>query len=103
MIEHDDYSQYFIAVEKNLMLESTNIATALFLLLASHYVFNLSYHTKASEFFIFMQEKIAKIPSDDSNTKTTKKSPIAQSHVRGIAQYYRTMTADVGIIDESMD
>ena len=38
-----------------------------------------------------MQEKIAKIPSDDSNTKTTKKSAIAQSHVRGIAQYYQTI------------
>lgn len=56
VIEQDDYDQYFLAIEQTLMLKSRDIATALFLLLASHYVFNLSYHSKSADFLIFVQE-----------------------------------------------
>ena len=63
VIEQDDYDQYFLAIEQTPMLESRNVATALFLLLATHYVFNLSYHSKSADFLIFVQERIAKIPS----------------------------------------
>jgi len=38
------------------MLECTEVETAIFVLLASHYVFNLSYHTKATYCFIFERE-----------------------------------------------
>jgi len=39
-------------------MESTNVATALFYLVASHYVFNLSYHDKIQEVLRFIQEKV---------------------------------------------
>ena len=39
-IERDEYFQYMIAVEQSLMLECTEIATAIFMMLACHYVFN---------------------------------------------------------------
>ena len=59
-IERDEYFQYMIAVEQSLMLDCTEISTALFLLLATHYVFNLSYHVKAERFMtielFFVQE-----------------------------------------------
>ena len=61
--EHEDYSQYFIPDEQVIMLERTDLVSALFLLLAIHYVFNLSYLTKGAELLMFIQEKFAKIPT----------------------------------------
>ena len=61
-----------IAVEQSLILDCTEVSTALFLLLATHYVFNPSYQGKAEEFLMFIQEKVAKIASD----KHTKRRPV---------------------------
>ena len=68
-IDHDEYVQYYIALEQTLILESTDITTALFLLLAAHYIFNLSNHTKVHELLRFLQEKAAEIPSDENAQK----------------------------------
>ena len=97
VIEQDDYDQYFLAIEQMLMLESRNVATALFLLLASHYVFNLSYHSKSADFLIFVQERIAKIPSftASSQKKRKEKSPVSLSHVNGITRIYDSLKEDV--------
>ena len=108
VIEGDEYDQYFIAVEQTLMLECRDIATALFLLLASHYVFNLSYHTKCTDFLIFIQEKVAKIPSvtsadsDSKHKKRKEKSPVALSHTNGIARSYDSLK-DVSSNHSDMD
>ena len=85
-ITHDDYNQYFIAVEKGMYMESTDIATAVFLLLGSHYVFNLSYHVKVFEVLRFLQEKVGGIPSDRKMKFT--KSAVASSHSCGIVAVY---------------
>ena len=85
-ITHDDYNQYFIAVEKGMYMESTDIATAVFLLLGTHYVFNLSYHAKVFEVMRFVQEKVGGIPSD-RKTKHMK-SAVASSHLCGIVAVY---------------
>lgn len=90
-IERDEYYQYMIAVEQSLILDCTEITTALFLLLATHYVFNLSYHMKADEFFTFIQEKIAKIAID----KEAKKRPVAATHVNEISSIYETLKENV--------
>jgi len=39
-------------------METTDVASALFCLIASHYVFNLSYHPKIFEILRFIQEKV---------------------------------------------
>lgn len=49
VIQHDDYDQYFIAVEQTLMMETTDVATVIFLMLGSHYIFNLNYHPKVND------------------------------------------------------
>ena len=61
-----------------------NIATTVFLLIASHYVFNLSYHSKVYELLIFIQEKIGRIPSCSKK----KSTPIMQSHISGIVRIH---------------
>ena len=87
-IEKDEYYQYRISIESHLVLETTEFETALFVLLGSHYVLNLSYHEKAVEFFLFVQEKIAKISSDD---KKKKKSSVAVVHVSGLCREYNNL------------
>ena len=88
------------------MLETTNLASALFLLLAAHYVFNLSYHTKAAEVLTFIQEKFAKIPTVvfDSKHKGLKdKSPVASSHIIGIVRCYESLKEECIGADHDID
>ena len=80
-----------IAVEQSLILDSTKISTALFLLLTTHYVFNLSYQVKAEEFLMFIQEKLAKIASD----KQIKKRPVEDIHVTEITSIYEHLKENV--------
>jgi len=63
VITHDEYEQYFIAIEQKLYFESTDLATAVFFLLGCHYVLNLSYHQKLADLLRFYQEKVAGIAS----------------------------------------
>lgn len=89
MIVHDDYNQYYITVEKALCMECTDMATALFFLIASHYIFNLSYHPKVYEVLRFVQEKIVNIPSDERSK--VSKSPVASSHINGITSVFESL------------
>jgi len=43
-------------------MESMDIATALFNSLGCHYVLNLNYHKKLTDFMRFLQEKVALLP-----------------------------------------
>ena len=65
--------------------------SALFFLIASHYVFNLSYHPKVYEVLRFVQEKIVNIPSDGSKVS---KSPVASSHINGITSVFESLDID---------
>ena len=75
--------QYFMCIEQKLFMESSNLTTALFNLVASHYVFNLSYHPKANDMLTFLQEKVMGIASDGK--QLTK--PSSLSHVSGIVRF----------------
>ena len=77
--------QYFISVEQKLFMESSNLTTALFNLVASHYIFNLAYHPKANYMLTVLQEKMMGIASDGK--KLTK--PSSSSHVSGIVRFYK--------------
>ena len=75
----DDVVQYFIAVEGELILESKNLPSYIFNLIAAHYVFNLEYHLKSKDVLTFIQEKIVKLPST-----ANRKSPLTVSHISGL-------------------
>ena len=79
--------QYFVAVERNLMMESSALSSAIFLCVAAHYIFNLSYHPKIGEIWLFVQEKIMEIPSKAK----IKRPPSTLSHFSGITQVYESL------------
>ena len=70
------------------MLNCAELSTAIFVLLAAHYVFNLSYNTEAADFFVFLQEKIAGIPSRSEHKSRKDKSTVAVIHTNGITRVY---------------
>ena len=45
------------------MIETSTIVAAIFFCLSAHYIFNLSYHTKTGDVWVFVQEKVLGIPS----------------------------------------
>ena len=79
----DVTKQYFIAVEQDLMMETSTSLAALFFLFAAHYVFNLSYHTKVKECMQFLQQKVFALPSPNLRRSATTVAAIA-----GISRYY---------------
>ena len=83
--EPDEFHQYFVALEGQLLLESANISTALYLCLGAHYIFNLKYHKKAIDVWQFIQEKIAGIPSKKGSNK---KNPSYVNHCTGICRIH---------------
>ena len=87
----DENCQYFISLEGELILESQNLPSCVFNLLAAHYVFNLEYHPKSKDILIFIQEKILKLPSA---TITIRKSPLTVSHISGLTKKYHQLYPD---------
>ncbi|XP_019854847.1 PREDICTED: uncharacterized protein LOC109583811 [Amphimedon queenslandica] len=87
IFEGDELDQYFIAIEQCLILECKDIPTALFLLIASHYVFNISYQPKAQDFFAFIESKLLNISSSTYKSK----SPVALSHINGITREHEVL------------
>ena len=81
--------QYFIAVEGQLMMETMNLTTAIFLCLAAHYIFNLSYHAKTGDVFLFLQDKVLEIPSKAG----VKRHPSSTSHFSGILREFESIKA----------
>ena len=84
--DEDTRGQYFISIEQKLMLESSNLVTTIFNLLASHYVLNLAYHPKVKDLLTFLQEKVLQIPSSGDGTKH-KMNPLSSAHVSGISRF----------------
>ena len=54
-------TNYIIAIEKKAMLQCSSLLTAIFLLFAVHYVFNLEYYSKVKDFYLFLQNKLFNI------------------------------------------
>ena len=57
----DEVQQFFISIEKTLTMESSNFISALYFLLAAHYIFNMSYHQKAKDILSLLQVKVANL------------------------------------------
>ena len=60
--DSDFTPQYFIIVERSLLIECKNMKTALFSLFAVHYIFNIEYHPHVRDFYRFVQEFLLEIP-----------------------------------------
>lgn len=60
-------TSHFIAIEQDLLFECRSFKSALFLLLASHYVFNIEYCPKVKDVLYSFQDKVLQIP--DSSVK----------------------------------
>ena len=88
----DENCQYFIALKGELILESQNLPSCVFNLLAAYYVFNLEYHPKSKDILTFIQEKILKLPS--AATTTIRKSPLTVSHISGLTKKYHQLYPD---------
>ena len=91
VIQQDEYEQYFVAVKQRIMMDTTDVATAVFLMLGSHYIFNLNYHQKVNDLMTFIQEKVAGIPSEGYHKVT---SAVATTHIVGISAMHKKITAE---------
>ena len=69
MIDNELPSQYFIATEQVIHMEVSSIDKGLFLLLGLHYVYDMQYHHRLKDFFLFIEDKLLCI-----STPSCKKS-----------------------------
>jgi len=69
-------------------MECSNVAGALFYLITSHYIFNVSYHSKICDVLQFIQEKIVNI--NWIRAKDTQ-SPGALSYINEITSVYESL------------
>ncbi len=72
------------------MMESCALSSTIFHCIAAHYIFNLTYHSKIRDVWVFVQEKILKIQSKAK----MKRPPGASSHFSGIVQVYETLNVN---------
>lgn len=86
--------QFFISVEQSLMIECSNIVAAIFV---AHYIFNLSYHRKAGDVWLFVQEKVFGLPSKAG----IRRNPSTISHFSGIARRYDSISSVEPLAPES--
>lgn len=83
-------SSFFIAIDRHLVVECATIQKAIFCLLIVHYVFNLGYHERVSDLFLFLQEKVMDISSESYDIEGYKgpaKSASYLSTTTGIESY----------------
>ncbi len=66
------------------MIETSNIVAAIFFCVAAHYVFNLTYHRKSGDVWLFVQEKVLNLPSKPG----VKRNPSSTSHFSGISRIF---------------
>ena len=85
---HDpELQQYFISVEQKLILECKSITAAIYYCIAAHYIYNLSFHPKSGDVWVFLQNKVFDLPCKGNS----KKLPSRESHFSGIDRHFATM------------
>ena len=67
-------------------MKCDNIASAIYFLLASHYVFNMDYHTKIKDLMNFIASKVGTLTISEK----FKYSPNAGTHATGICRVYES-------------
>lgn len=74
-------SQYFIAIEQQLVVECRSLVGAVYTLLVTHYVFDLGYHPKAKDFYMFLEHLL------DIKNVSEKKNANFLSTMTGIESF----------------
>lgn len=69
------------------MMETSTLVSSIFFAIAAQYIFNLTYHRKSGDVWIFIQEKVVGLASKIG----TKRSPSAMSHFSGIQRVYDSL------------
>ena len=82
--DEDVIKQYFITIEQQLMMESSSLLSSIFLCMAAHYMFNLSYHQKSGDTWLFIQEKALELSSKEG----VKRHASTKCHFSGITRYF---------------
>ena len=77
---------YFTLRSNTLILKCDNIASVIYFLLASHYVFNVDYHTKIKDLMNFIARKVGTL----TISKKFQYSPNAGTHATGICRVYES-------------
>ena len=54
----DDFQQIIIAIEGQLYVECRSFVNAIYLMLVSHYVFDIEYNARAKDVLFFLQENM---------------------------------------------
>ena len=91
--------QYFNSVEAQLMMETMSLTNAVFFCLAAHYIFNLKYHPKTGDVFLFLPERVLGIPSKCG----LKHHPSRISHFSGISGMFDAIKATENDIIRNAD
>ena len=78
-----ELDQFFISIEQALLLESGSLSAAIFYCVAAHFVFNLNYHKKSGDVWVFIQEKVLGIPSKPG----VRCHPSSLAHFSGISRF----------------
>ena len=86
--ELDILPRYHIAMEQVLLVECRSLTHTLYCLLAVHYVFNIKYHPRAEDFFLFLFEKVLGI-QETGNQRKKKKSASYLSATTAIECYIK--------------
>ncbi len=47
-----------MAIEGNLVIECGTLQTAIYVMLAAHYIFDIQYHPRVNDVLLFLQEKV---------------------------------------------
>ena len=80
--DEDIPPQYFIVYEQDVVMECRNFTSALYYLISTHHIFNISYNVTVKVVLFYIQRKIANF-----NDKSFKKSPVYLSVESGIECY----------------
>ena len=92
---------YFIAVEQKILMECRCAAKALYCLLATHYVFDISYNPSAKDVLLFLQEKVTGI-SDPGFKKSAIYSNISSAIECFLPESEETMWRDHSMLTETL-
>ena len=55
---------YKIIIEQQIVTSTKDLTTALYVLFAVHFVFNITYHGKVNDLYLFLQEVVFGMPSE---------------------------------------
>lgn len=61
LVDEDLPTQYFIAIEQVIHVEISSIDKGIFLLISLHYVYDIQYHHRLRDFYLFLEDKLLRI------------------------------------------